>query len=338
MSLPYPARLSLARLPTPLQYLPRASERLGRGHRLWVKRDDLTGAATAGNKLRKLEFIAALARERGCDTLITCGVLQSNHCRATALVAAQLGMRAHLVLRGEAPRRADGNLLLGHLAGARVSCYRRRQYASELPQLLEQWRAHYAERGALAHVIPTGGSDGTGLWGYLAAAEELAADMRAAGIEAAHWVCATGSGGTLAGLSLGAELLAAPATVWGVAVSDDERYFLDKIAEDIRDWYARYRALPGPPQPAIRVIDGYVAPGYGRASPQVFECIARLARLEGLVLDPTYTGKAFHGMLEQMEAGRFAGIEDIVFVHTGGIFGLFPQRDRFAFVREGGHG
>jgi len=330
MELPFPPRIPLAQTPTPFQPLERISERYGRGHRLWVKRDDLTGAALSGNKLRKLEFVTAAARERGCDVLITCGGVQSNHCRTTALVGAQLGFGVHLILRGEAPAAIDGNLLLDHLAGAEISHYPRRRYLRELDRLMAHWVDHYAARGRRALAIPTGASDGLGIWGYLAATGEIAGDLSAAGIEAAHLVCATGSGGTQAGLTLGAALWELPISVWGVNVCDDEAWFLNKIARDIADWRARYRlAIPAAVEP--RVIDGYVGPGYARAGREVFETIALAARLEGLILDPVYTGKAFHAMLKEIEAGRFEGERDIVFLHTGGIFGLFPQRGQFDF-------
>jgi D-cysteine desulfhydrase len=325
MKLSYPRRISLARTPTPLQALDRASARWGKGHRLWIKRDDLTGCTLSGNKVRKLEFITAHAIDEGCDTLITCGGLQSNHCRATAFAGAQLGLSVHLLLRGEEPAERDGNLLLDHLAGATVSCYPKRQYVAEIDALFLHWQQHYADLGRKALIVPTGGSDGIGAWGYIAACEELQADFHASGIERAHIVTASGSGGTQCGLTLGAALHDLPATVWGVNVCDDEQYFLDKVAADTADWRHRYPGVPAT-NSQTRVIDGYVGQGYGIASPQVFALIAELAALEGVVLDPVYTGKAFAGMLAEIDAGRFQGCRDIVFMHTGGIFGLFPQR------------
>ena len=328
--LDYPRKIELARTPTPLQYLERATARWGGDHRLWIKRDDLTGCALSGNKVRKLEYITAYAQDHGYDTLITCGGIQSNHCRATAFAGAQLGMPVHLVLRGRPEREPQGNLLLDHLAGARVSCYPAAQYVEELDELFEQWQSYYAEQGRKALAIPTGGSDGIGVWGYLSAAAELANDMQLAGIEQAHVVCASGSGGTQAGLTLGAALHRMPVSVWGVNVCDDEHYFLNKVADDVADWRSRY---PGGPNAEIetRVIDGYVGAGYGKAGPEVFELIAELGRLEGILLDPVYTGKAFSGMLAEIEAGRFDGYRDIVFIHTGGVFGLFPQSGGFSW-------
>lgn len=328
MALVYPRKIALARTPTPLQYLARASDKWGRGHRLWVKRDDLTGSTLTGNKVRKLEYIAAYAIDNGYDTLITCGGLQSNHCRATAFAGAQLGLRVHLLLRGDEPGEHDGNLLLDHLAGAEVSCYPARQYFREIDQLFSQWQDFYAARGHKALVIPTGGSDGIGLWGYISACEELQEDFREAGIEQAHIVTATGSGGTQAGLTLGAALHQLPATVWGVNVCDDEQYFLNKVESDVRDWRRRYPDVPAVNvQP--RVLDGYVGEGYGIADQAVYQLIAQLSRMEGLVLDPVYTAKAFSGMLQEIDNGRFEGCRDIVFMHTGGLFGLFPHRNEF---------
>ncbi|QFU76019.1 D-cysteine desulfhydrase family protein [Halioglobus maricola] len=326
--LQYPRKNDLAQIPTPLLPLDRASERWGCGHRLWVKRDDLTGSALSGNKVRKLEYITAHAQDHGFDTLITCGGIQSNHCRATAFAGAQLGLSVHLILRGleEGPR--DGNLLLDHLAGATVNCYSTREYVEGLDGLFEQWQAHYAALGRKALAIPTGGSDGIGLWGYIAACEELKADFGHANIERAHIVTATGSGGTQAGLTLGAALHQLPADVWGVNVCDDEQYFIDKVAADIAHWHSLYPEAPAVDY-ATRVLDGYVGPGYGKAGAEVFDLIAQLAALEGIVLDPVYTGKAFRGMLDEIAAGRFTGCQDIVFMHTGGIFGVFPQAEGF---------
>ena len=328
MELDYPPRVNLASRPTPLQFLPRATQQWGNGHRLWVKRDDLTGSTLSGNKVRKLEFITAHALDQGYDTLITCGGLQSNHCRATALVGAQLGLDVHLLLRGEEPVLKEGNLLLNHLAGAQISCYPVRRFFIELDALFKQWQQHYADLGRNALAIPTGCSDGLGVWGYISACGELVEDFSANGIERAHIVTATGSGGTQAGLTLGTELHQLPATVWGINVCDDERYFLDKVAEDARDWQRRFPHVPAI-EPDTRVIDGHVGRGYAIADQSVFDTIAELARLEGVVLDPVYTGKAFNGLIAEIASGRFEDCTDIVFIHTGGIYGLFPQQDSF---------
>ena len=296
------------------------------GARLWVKRDDLTGSALSGNKVRKLEFLLADAEAQGADTLITCGGLQSNHCRATALVGAQLGLHVHLLLRGREPESSEGNYLLDQLAGASISCYGPKQYFGELDALFEQWQAHYASEGGKALAIPTGGSDGIGVWGYIAACEELLQDFTGADIGEAHLVCASGSGGTQAGLTAGAELTGLPATVWAVNVCDDEQYFLDKVAADAADWRRRY---PGVPAVEVQpgVIDGYVGQGYGIADQSVFNLIGELAALEGLVLDPVYTGKTMAGMIDLVRKGYFDKDEKVLFVHTGGSPALYVYRE-----------
>lgn len=329
MRLEYPRKIDLACTPTPLQYMARATDEWGGGHRLWIKRDDLTGSLLSGNKVRKLEFIAAHAFDNGYDTLITCGGLQSNHCRATAFVGAQLGLKVHLILRGEEPPEKDGNYLLDYLAGAQVDCYPARVYVNELESLFRKLQDGYAQRGHKALVIPTGGSDGIGAWGYIAACEELRDDFAAAQISSAHIITASGSGGTQAGLTLGVELHNLPATVWGINVCDDEQYFVDKVTSDVADWRVRYPQVPDC-DVRPRVLDGYVGPGYGVAEAEVFDLITRLARMEGIVLDPVYTGKAFHGMITEIASGTFDGVRDIVFMHTGGTFGIFPQRGGFS--------
>jgi D-cysteine desulfhydrase len=326
----YPSRLSLAQLPTPLQQLGRLGNSIDfKSPRIWVKRDDLTGCATSGNKVRKLEFTLAEARERGCDTLITCGGLQSNHCRSTAILGAQLGFRVHLLLRGLPEGCADGNLFLDQLAGAEISYFETCDYQKNLGRLLAECADSCRRQGRNPMVIPTGASDGIGVWGYIAACEELKQDFADHGISPGHIVCATGSGGTQAGLTAGCALFDLPARVWGVNVCDDEQYFLNKVRADLDDWKTRYAQSLDTESLAVRVIDGYVGPGYAIATEPVFDTIAMLARAEGIILDPVYTGKAFHGMLEEIRKGRFDDCDDLVFVHTGGLFGLLAQRNEF---------
>jgi D-cysteine desulfhydrase len=324
-----PPRLSLARTPTPLQLLERLSAEVG-GPRIWVKRDDLTGSVLSGNKVRKLEFSLAQALSEGCDTIITCGGLQSNHCRATALLCAQLGLHCQLILRGTMQAPYDGNLLLDYLAGAEIAAHPEKFYNGNLDRLLDEAAAQQRARGRRPFIIPTGASDGIGLWGYVAACAELRADFAQHGIAPRHIVCATGSGGTQGGLNAGVALESIDATVWGVAVCDGEDYFQNKVRSDLREWQQRYAVPVDVDQLPIRVIDGYVGPGYAQADNEVFATIKRLARSEGLVLDPVYTGKAFQALLSELPSGRFGDSGDIVFIHTGGMFGLFPQRQLFA--------
>lgn len=330
MTIEYPQRLSLAQTPTPLMPLDRLSAQFN-GPRIWVKRDDMTGGGVTGNKIRKLEFTLARALEQGCDTVITTGGVQSNHCRTTAIVCAQLGLHCHLILRGEDVP-ADGNLLLDRIAGAQVSFCSNAQYQQNLQQIFAHWQSHYRRQGRKPYCIPVGASDGVGLWGYVKACEELAADFQHHAIAPQHIICATGSGGTQAGLMAGCSLFALDSTVWGVNVCDDKRYFQQKVHADLSEWKRQYAQSLDIDSLTVNVIEGYVGPGYGVATEPVFQTMRLLGQLEGLILDPVYTGKAFHGMLDQLKQGYFAQSKDIVFIHTGGIFGLFPQRDQLALA------
>ncbi len=317
-------RIELARLPTPLVPLDRLSAEIG-GPRIWLKRDDLTDTTASGNKLRKLEFSVAQALAEHATVLITCGGVQSNHCRATAVIAAQLGLKCQLLLRGrEREEPADGNLLLDQLVGAEVRYVSLDEWQN-LGEVFEETEAAWRDRGEVPFSIPTGASDEIGLWGYINACQELKADFANNGIDPGFMVSATGSGGTLGGLIVGRQLEQLGTQMVAFNVCDDEAYFVEKISSDIAKWQNRYEHDLGG-TPPINVIDGYVGPGYGRADPHVFETIHRVARLEGVIFDPVYTGKAFDGMLTEIGKGRFDGADDIVFLHTGGLFGLFPQR------------
>ncbi len=330
MSVAFPARIRLAQLPTPLQPLDRLSAEIG-GPRLWVKRDDLTGSALSGNKVRKLEFSVGEALQQKCDTLISCGGVQSNHCRATAIVGAQVGLHVHLCLRGTPEELPQGNLFLDYLAGATVSYYEPGEYGARRDEILAEVRDRYARSGQKAFIIPSGASDEIGLWGYIAACEELKADCARLGFAPDHIVCAVGSGGTLAGLILGNALYDLGATVWSINVDENAAYFEEKIRADFEKWKTRYRqglnvdALP------INVIEGYLGAGYGQAGPEVLATIRRVAATEGIILDPVYTGKTFHGLLNEIEHSRFRGAKNIIFIHTGGIFGLLAQHGEFEF-------
>lgn len=332
--IPLPTRLRLAQTPTSFYCLEKLSAHIG-GPRIWVKRDDLTESAAGGNKIRKLEFVLAEARAAGCDTLITSGGLQSNHCRATALLGARLGFGVHLLLRdeGQYTEVPDGNLLLDYMAGASLSIYPRQRYVNEHAALVSNWRNHYLAQGKKPWVIPVGASDGHGVWGYFNCARELAADFQQAGINPGKIFHATGSGGTQAGLTLGCHVYAPGCEVVGMAVCDDEQYFRDKVHADLRHWSELYGHAIDVDSLEVTVNDRYIGPGYGVAGPEVFATIREVAALEGLVLDPVYSGKAFHGLLAEIRAGRLGGETDVVFIHTGGIFGLLAQRDQTGFIR-----
>ena len=328
VSLSLPARVELANLPTPFE--PVKLPGLTDAHpNIWLKRDDLTGSALTGNKVRKLEFVVQKALDDGCDTLITCGGLQSNHCRATALVGAKLGLHVHLVLREEGAAELDGNLFLSALSGATVERLALADYRKRLNSVLAERADDYKKLGKKAHIIPTGASDGFGLWGYVACAEELKADFIAEGISPDVIATATGSGGTQAGLTLGALWQELQAQVVGYAVCDSEDYFNQKVITDIRHCAQQYDITPDYSLLQPKTVVDYIGPGYAKAYPELLNFVRETAASTGILLDPVYTGKGLYGLVTDVRKGVYDGCKDIVFVHTGGVYGLFPFRQDF---------
>ena len=224
----YPDRIKRARLPTPVEPARRLSNKLG--VELLVKRDDLTGSSLSGNKIRKLEFLFADAAAEGADTVITCGGEQSNHCRATAIAAAELGLRSYLLLRTENPKEppaAEANILLDRLVGADIRWVTREEYKRRV-QLFTEVQGQLLSQRRKAYVIPEGGSNAVGAWGYVGCVEELANEL---GSEPLTLVYAAGSGGTGAGLILGIKMLGLPWRAVGVNVCDDKAYFVEAIGD-----------------------------------------------------------------------------------------------------------
>jgi D-cysteine desulfhydrase len=324
----FPPRLHLAQLPTPIHPLDRFSSFIDSPVRLWIKRDDLTGCAASGNKIRKLEFTLAEAQQQGADVIITCGGVQSNHARATALLGAQLGFKVHLLLRGEAEElKLTGNYLLDHLAGASISCYPSSVYVSQFDQLVEELIFDYRRRGHKPYFITTGASDSTGVWGYIKGVEELHLQMQQINVSFDHLVCACGSGGTLAGLVAGQHIFQLDCQVWGINICDDAAHFEKKSRDDLRSWRKKFKRPENIDEWPIHVIDGYVGRGYGKSDKQVYDTIKQLAALEGIILDPVYTGKAFQGLINEIQQGKFQSAKNILFIHTGGIFGLMADSE-----------
>ena len=331
--LPYPERIALARTPTPLERADRTSAELG--VETFFKRDDLTGAELTGNKVRKLEFLLADARAHQADTVITCGGEQSNHCRATALAATRLGMRSRVLLRTADPSKppaVSGNILLDRMAGAEVQWITPADYARR-GEIMADLGEQLARAGRRVYLIPEGGSNAVGAWGYLRAAAELDRDLAGLPPRPTTVVYACGSGGTGAGLILGAALLGwkeRGIRITGVNVCDDRAYFVRVIQQICRDFEARYRLGTAIAEADIDIADGHVGLGYARSRPEELRDIVDLARREALILDPVYTGKAFHGLLRELERDRERFGQRIVFLHTGGIFGLFPAAEQLA--------
>ncbi len=342
MSLDLPSRVPLANLPTPIQRLSRTEARVGRGP-LYVKRDDETGADLSGNKVRKLEFLLRDALDQKCDIVLTCGGVQSNHCRATAVASRRLGLDSRLYLRGTKPESLDGNLFLDTMVGADVRYITAEQY-EERASLLETEAERLRGDGRRPYIVPEGGSNALGSVGYVQflielmgqaelspSTQDASAKSSKGGVRPAvrHVVVATGSGGTLAGLHLGRELLGLKdLRIWGVPVCNDGEYFRNKVLSIADEFAGGWDGLSRPAiaSDEVRMLDGYKGPAYAVPYPEEVALIQETARTEGLLLDPVYTGKAFYGLVEEMTRGTFAD-DPVLFVHTGGIFSTFAYRD-----------
>ncbi len=329
--IPYPDRIPLAQIPTPLIPLDRLSKAIG-GTPVWMKRDDLTGIELTGNKARKLEFLLADALAQGCDSLLTYGGIQSNHCRATAALGAKTNLKVYLLIRGEQPEGPpDGNLLLDHLFGADVTHVPSDTFLKEKARLIDETLASMRKAGHKPYYFPVGGSVPVAVWGYVKCLEEIHQQAEKAGLRVRHVVTACGSGGTAAGLALGRALLGwDELTVWAIAVTQTELFWKSDIRNLLTETSEKYELGLRPEDLPFQVTDKYVGEGYAIPYPEEIEVIRRVARTEGILLEPVYTGKAMTGLLDLIRQGRIGKDEAVVFVHTGGVFGLFPQKGEFA--------
>ena len=308
--------IPLAQLPTPLYKLEHLSRSCGKN--IYIKRDDMTGVALGGNKVRKLEFLLADAREKGCDVVLTAGGPQSNHAMLTAACASRLGMRAILVLkkRGEL---SGGNLILDDIFGAEVRFVDSDSYDdvyAEMDRLMEDLR----REGHAPYAIPVGGSVPLGSLGYVNCALEIANQAQDMGVTFDSVVSAAGSGGTYAGLTYGAKLFLPGTRSVGIGVCDDP--FAD-IAWDLMNGVKDLLQSDVPVEREDIHIEYAIGPGYAIPSPEGCAAIRRLAREEGILADPVYTGKALAGFFRLLEEGYFDQDEEILFVHTGGAGALF---------------
>ena len=321
-------RISLANLPTPLYRLNRISQDLGKN--IWIKRDDFTGVEMSGNKVRKLEFSIAQALKEGCDVLITAGGIQSNHARATAAAAARLGLRSHLVLEISAAPKAEGNYLLDQMFGAEITLLDEKdgiKFIDQMNELAEEYR----KAGHKPYILPVGASTGVGHFGYLNSFREILSQEKQLGITFDAIVCATGSGGTYSGLYLGNRLLEASRKIVGITVCDDQDYF-QKVCGAIVDETLVLLGEAPDEDKSFTFIDGYKGLGYALSKADELKFIADVAAREGIILDPVYTGKAFYGLYQEIQKGTFDACENILFIHTGGQYGLFPKQGQMAEV------
>jgi D-cysteine desulfhydrase family pyridoxal phosphate-dependent enzyme len=323
-------RINLAHLPTPLEPMPRLSAHLG-GPTIYVKRDDQTGLALGGNKVRKLEFLVADALAQGCDTLVTTGGVQSNHARQTAAAAAKLGLKCELLLPRIVPGRSEqydsqGNVLLDRLLGAATHLLPRERY--ETPTFDAELEGLRAE-GRKPYFIPIGGSTTIGALGYVVAAQELLAQTRALGLNPTHIVVTTGSCGTHGGIVAGFALEGHPARIQGISIAGKA----DERASLVRTRATGALELIGGPTSAVaervNVVDRYVGPGYGQPTQGMVEAVRLVAQLEGILLDPVYTGKTMAGLIDLVRRGELERDDTVVFWHTGGVPALFAYSEIF---------
>jgi len=317
------SRLRLANLPTKIERLNRLSEKLGKN--IYVKRDDQTGLEVSGNKIRKLEYSVAEALDKNCDYLITCGGIQSNHCRATAAVAAKLGLGAYLVLQGDENTPVEGNLFFDRMLGAEIKFVTAEEYKNRA-EIMEGIKDELEKKGHKPYIIPVGASNGVGSLGYVNAMEEILVQEREMGIKFDAIVVTVGSGGTYSGLYYGNKINNNSAIIYGFNISETREYF-QKVVVDLLEEISQYTGKKVDAKvDDIDIIDGYVGRGYALSRPEEIEFLNYLAKLEGLILDPVYTGKTMYGLFNEIQKGTFDKHENILFIHTGGIFGWNVQQ------------
>ncbi len=315
-------RVRLGHLPTPLEELPRLTRALG-GPRLLVKRDDLTGLASGGNKTRKLEFSVAEALRQGADTLVTLGAVQSNHARQTAAAAARCGLRCVLVLRGRAPTAATGNLLLDHLLGAQVIFSGDRTREEIAAEVVAEQRGV----GHRPYLIPVGASDEVGAVGFVAALEELRGQLEERRLAIDRIVVASSSFGTQAGLCVGAKALGFRPQIAGIAIDAGRSELQAGVADIARRTIQRLGLELSLAPEEVVAFDGYLGAGYAVMGEPEREAILLAARHEGLLLDPVYTGRAMAGLIDLIRKGEFGDQETVLFWHTGGTAALYAYAE-----------
>lgn len=319
----YPSHLTLTRANTPIIPLNRYTSYL-KDYQIWLKRDDLTGVELSGNKVRKLDFLAQEALDQNSTHLITCGGLHSNHCRTTAYIGIQNGLKVVLVLRGEKPHIAYGNYFLDRLCGAHIEFITPETYVR-----VESYMKEYAENNKGSYyIIPEGGSNPVGAWGYVKCYHEILEQNQKKGLDLDTIVVATGSGGTHAGLLLGKLLTGGKINIISINVCDSAVFFKRKINKIMEEFCRKYSYSLSWSQQDIRIVDGFVGEGYGLISEKEVNLIKSIASTEGVVIDPVYGAKAFLGMEDQLKKGILPG-NNILFIHTGGIFGTFPLWKKF---------
>ena len=324
-------RIHFAHLPTPLEPLENLSKLLG-GPKIFIKRDDCTGLATGGNKTRKLEFLMGEAQQKNADTIITQGATQSNHVRQTAAISSKLGLRCEILLEhrtgSEDPDYLEnGNVLLDKLFGANIHSV---PAGTDMDAAMQKIADDLKTNGANPYIIPGGGSSPTGALGYVNCAMELVGQINDRSLKIDHLVTATGSAGTQSGLVVGLEGTRSGIPVLGICVNADKETQEEKVFA-LAEKTTKFMGISGSVKRETVVANGdYVGPGYGLPTDGMIEATELLARQEGILLDPVYSGKGMAGLIDLIRKGEFRKDENIVFLHTGGSAGLFAYRKTFS--------
>ncbi|MDR3591365.1 MAG: D-cysteine desulfhydrase [Negativicutes bacterium] len=315
---------------TPLEFLPNLTKKLG-GPQLFIKRDDLLGLASGGNKTRKLEFLVADALAQGADTLITCGAVQSNHCRLTLAAAVKEGLKCRLVLEERVPGsykpHAAGNNFLFHLLG--VEAVTVVPGGSDMLAAMQTAAAEVAALGRKAYVIPGGGSNEIGATGYVACAEEILTQAFDKGVNFSHIVTTSGSAGTHAGLLVGLYGNNSNIPLIGINISRKNAAQVELVYNLVVKTAARVGIRETIPKDAVVCYEEYVGPGYSLPTSEMVEAVELVAQTEGILLDPVYTGKAMAGLIGLIRQGFFKKTDNVLFVHTGGSPALYVYTDTF---------
>ena len=321
------AKTSLGFFPTPLVELSRLSHFLG-GPKIFMKRDDLTGLALGGNKTRKLEYILADALKQGCDTIITAGAVQSNHCRQTAAAAAKLDLECHLLLGGKAPHKAQGNLLLDHIFNCHIHWTGTNRKGEDITRIFSQLKA----AGKKPYIVPYGGSNELGAISFIDAIAELQDQKK--GREFSHLVFASSSGGTHAGLILGKHIYNKTFELLGINIDKETNAALpfEQLITQLVNNTAKLIGLDYTISKNELILNSdYVGNGYGIVGRQENEAIVLTAKLEGILLDPVYTSRAMAGLIHLIRSGKIGKNDEVLFWHTGGAPSLFAYADDLDF-------
>ncbi len=318
-------KIKLANLPTPI-------EKLSYDYNIFVKRDDMTGVEISGNKVRKLEYVVYDAMRQKSDILITCGGIQSNHARATAVAATKMGMKSHLFLACDEEVVTQGNVLLDTLFGATITVVTHEEF-EHVNELMEEAKKEYEKQGKNAYVIPLGASNMIGNLGYLETFNEILDYEKEQGIHFDTIVCTVGSGGTYAGLWLGNYLAKAHKKIIGINISQSAEYFKEVISTIATDTlhYLGEQYLVTPDD--INIIDGFVGRGYALSTQEELDFLKETVKKTAILFDPVYTGKAFRGVIKTLNSNPKRLVDsqkdNILFIHTGGLFSIFAKSKDF---------